>query len=224
MTPTDLLGVLGTIGVGKLEVPLAPVVGGATLVALLCICVLVYCCFCRSPAPERTASLSRRGSSYSGLEKDEDERRKRGVKRFSTVELSVATTGSKATAGSTATAVPPHASHASQVTLQVPPPPPTSGTDSALPPGWASHITDAGEIFFYNEATNETTWEMPTKSSHAPQRSMACSLAETAENIALAGDVNDVTTGSSYLMHMREHARGQLIASRPAALQFDPCA
>ena len=36
------------------------------------------------------------------------------------------------------------------------PPPP-----AALPPGWAESRTPTGELFFYNQATNETSWVRP---------------------------------------------------------------
>jgi hypothetical protein len=31
-----------------------------------------------------------------------------------------------------------------------------------LPPGWQEVFTDAGEKYYYNENTDETSWEIPT--------------------------------------------------------------
>jgi len=39
-----------------------------------------------------------------------------------------------------------------------------------LPPGWLEVLSDEGELYFWNEITNETTWERPAMPKAVPQK------------------------------------------------------
>jgi hypothetical protein len=93
----------------------------------------------------------------------------------------------------------------------VPPPPP-----DVYAGGWEA-CTDphSGESYYWNRTTNETTWDPPT----AHPRHDA--LLNASESLALAGSTaSEVMQTTGYLKHVREHAKGQLFATRPDAVHL----
>ena len=49
----------------------------------------------------------------------------------------------------------------------------------ALPPGWTENETAAGQVYFFNARTGETSWTFPT----APQRGIAAAAAPLGEQL-----------------------------------------
>jgi hypothetical protein len=83
------------------------------------------------------------------------------------------------------------------------------GDDPALPDGWSRTETDAGEVYFYNEETEETSWDVPVGPTPGVE---ALDQGDTDGPVSLLPENAQVGEETS---RVADEPRGVHLASRP---------
>lgn len=113
---------------------------------------------------------------------------------------------------------------------QIPPPPPSYGADSSLPPGWASAVSPQdGRMYFWEKSTGKTTWTHPSVlSTQPPYLAMAPAPTSArqpmihqsaAANVTSTLSLDSANSGIIASRSMKSYDQDTKISQRPRTYQ-----